>query len=215
MVIYTAIFGPKDELQEPNLPLPHDLVCYTDQDIKSSSWKIIRRKPARSDTRAEAKWYKMNPHILFPGEKTIWTDGNYKIFHDPVTVFQEKDISCAAFYHHASRRCLYDEADVCLERSAGDPKKIRAQISQYMSEAFPRNYGLFQGNIIFRVPGEEQFLLNKYWQEEQKKFSNRDQISLPYVLWKYNLSVHIMTHKEKRNHFMKSGKHKFHGTRSY
>jgi hypothetical protein len=215
VIIYTAIFGPKDDLQEPNLPLSHDLVCYTDQDLKSSSWKIIHRKPAKKDTRAEAKWYKMNSHVLFPGEKTIWIDGNYKIFHDPITVFQKKDISVAAFYHHASRRCLYDEADVCLERNAGNSDDIKKQILQYLAEAFPRNYGLYQGNIIFRVPTEETSLLNIKWQEQQALFSNRDQISLPYVIWKNDINVHIMTHKEKRKHFMKACQHKFHGTRSY
>ena len=42
-VIYTTIFGGYDELTEPHfIPNGWDFICFTDTDLKSKNWKIVK-----------------------------------------------------------------------------------------------------------------------------------------------------------------------------
>jgi hypothetical protein len=215
VVIYTAIFGPKDDLQDPNISTEHEMVCFTDQDFSSNNWRIVKSKPRCKDTRADAKWFKMNPHTLFPGRRTVWVDGNYKMFGDPALVFAKEEFKNAAFFRHDERSCLYDEVLTCLERDAGNPDDLKRQAEFYASQGMPKGFGLFQGNVIFREDNSQTRQLNEKWATQLEKFSSRDQISLPYVLWSAKIPVLLMHHSNKRKFFMKSGRHRFHGTREY
>jgi hypothetical protein len=81
-VIYTAIFGGKDELIEPSFVSPScDYVCFTDQPRQSAIWKIVLREqnPAGDPVRS-ARRLKILPHLLFSEyEYSIWVDGNLEI----------------------------------------------------------------------------------------------------------------------------------------
>ena len=49
-VIYTTIFGGYDELTEPYfIPDGWDFICFTDTDLKSKNWKIVKTTPFYND----------------------------------------------------------------------------------------------------------------------------------------------------------------------
>ena len=63
IVIYTSIFGGYDNL--PNVsfkPENCDFICFTDSDIQSNGWNIIRVPVLYEDPNRNAKRYKILPH---------------------------------------------------------------------------------------------------------------------------------------------------------
>ena len=79
IVIYTAIFGGKDKLLEPEfVPEGCDFVCFTDTtNLKSSIWQIRQEKASSDDPVRSAKLFKILPHrFLGEYEYSVWVDGN-------------------------------------------------------------------------------------------------------------------------------------------
>lgn len=49
IVIYTAIFGPYNDLIPQRKIHGIDYICFTDQPFKSNTWKVIQVKPEFDD----------------------------------------------------------------------------------------------------------------------------------------------------------------------
>ena len=60
--------------------------------------------------------------------------------------------------------------------------------SRIKTEGFPQNYGLPENNIIYRKHNKAEIIsiMNDWWYMLEH-YSRRDQLSLPYVLWKHNI----------------------------
>ncbi len=104
IIIYTAIFGGKDKLNEPEFISPDcDYVCFTDSDLQSRIWKIKKVKPEiKNDSVRSAKVYKILPHKYFPDyDCSVWVDGNLLIKGDVTKLIDKylKELKMAAFDH--------------------------------------------------------------------------------------------------------------------
>jgi hypothetical protein len=223
MIIYSANIGGKDHFMQPlakhkgvefvyfvdNL----DDWQYRDQ-IQDSIWDV-REIPRKYDNgMMDAKWYKMHPHLLFPGENTVWIDGQWRSrWRLPRRIFKrDTDV---IVYRHEQRICLFKEAKFCMKHKVGNRKDIRRQIEAYKKDGMPEDFGLFQGNVIYRKPEAKVF--NEKWWEQVNKRSTRDQISMPYVFWKEDISFMGLSAKARAPFFAKGmgGRHLFHGVRKY
>ena len=63
-------------------------------------------------------------------------------------------------------------------------------MSRYRDEGFPRQFGLYETNVVLRKHNEP--LVGKVdvdWWREIDSGSRRDQLSLTYVLWKDNADM--------------------------
>ena len=61
MIVYTAIYGGKDKLLPPKVPLDKSvkLVCFTDEKselTEAAGWETIVVSPRFGDARMSAKW---------------------------------------------------------------------------------------------------------------------------------------------------------------
>ncbi len=84
-VIYTAIFGGKDNLIEPKAVSKNcDYICFTDTDFKSEIWRVRKvEPPVKDDPVRSARKYKILPHrFLSEYEYSVWVDGNLLIRGD-------------------------------------------------------------------------------------------------------------------------------------
>ena len=86
-VIYTTIFGGYDNLVEPQYkPEGWDFICFTDTDLKSDTWKIIKKPLVYTDNTRTAKRFKVLPHeYLSEYDYIIFIDYNlckYTNFYD-------------------------------------------------------------------------------------------------------------------------------------
>jgi hypothetical protein len=204
--MYTANIGKKDNLKEPKATFAGIEYVYfsdTKDDYESDIWDF-RDAPRKFDTCVmDAKWYKMHPHLLFPGETTIWVDSLYvPMCRNPTVLSKLDDL---VLWSHGERDCLYDEAALCSRNVTNRPH-IEEQVAEYKAQQMPEHYGLFEANVLIRQPSLSLF--NELWWEQIQKFSIRDQISLPYVLWKHNISYTVLPGLRKHKWFFKGGKHR-------
>ncbi len=220
-VVYTAIFGGKDELRDPKfINDDFDYICFTDSDIKSKVWKIVKCDPVDRDPVRSAKIYKILPHKYLTDYKiSIWVDGNAEIKGD-LDLFVNKNLNKnnIAVYDHSclddGRNCIYKEAEELISMAKrgkykDDPKLIKKQIDKYRKLGYPENNGLLSGMIILRRHNEKDVIktMDDWW-NEIKNNSRRDQLSFNYVAWKNNLNFKFIKEKSVDNKFFKRFAHK-------
>lgn len=203
LAIYTAIFGDKDCLLDDQLNIDGaDYVAFTDKSIKSARWKVIVCNPPSSDNVRNAKVFKLFPHLFFHDYNTsLWIDGNMRIVRDFSQELQRLDQYPVLFRLPVPKHgklCLYQEAKKCIELKKDSPRIINQQLDFYLKKGMPKDYGLWGCGGILRKHHDERIKqLSLLWWEQIVKFSCRDQISLPYVLWKMKLPVDAMNEREK------------------
>lgn len=95
-----------------------------------------------------------------------------------------------ALLKHPHRTCAYDEIDACVTRKKISPEEGEKARSHLMLAGFPRNFGLWACGIIARRVHSNpiQIFAAPLWWELVEKVP-RDQIWLPFVLWKLKQST--------------------------
>lgn len=192
-VIYTCITNGYDCLDEPNYVTDDfDYVCFTDNlGMESDIWEI-RPLPKECDglpSNKKQRMVKILPHLFLKEyDLSIWVDGNYEINGDLNEFLSENanDEECSVFIPtHPQRDCIYDEERAVHSLKKDTKENTRPQIDRYVSEGFPKHYGLVQSNIIVRRHNNEDCIkLMEKWFEELKNGSHRDQLSFNYACWK-------------------------------
>ena len=193
-VIYTAIFGSYDRLHEPSSNIKsYDLVCFTDdKTLKSDVWDVRYVESVFSDPVLDNRYYKMNPHELFPNRsRSIYLDGNIKINKDPSTYFDGlSDDILMAIPPHPFRSCVYDEVDTCLKSKHIGTEEADYWREIYMEKGFPRNQGLYENNIIFRRHNDPAVIkLMHIWWDSFVNYAKRDQLSLSLLAWQEHITI--------------------------
>ncbi|MCK4386489.1 MAG: DUF616 domain-containing protein [Candidatus Pacebacteria bacterium] len=233
-VIYTAIFGGKDNLIEPKfVPKGCDFVCFTDQNFKSDVWEVIKIEPEFEDPVRNARMYKVLPHkFLSEYDISIWIDGNLLVRGDVNNLIKKylSRTNLAIFDHTQHKKrwkklfwvkntedwrdCIYEEAKSLLEygengKYKDDPELMKEQVEKYKMEGYPEHNGLVVSMIILRKHNENDIIKTmKDWWEEIKNHSRRDQLSFNYVAWKNKLNFVYIKGDSRRNKYFLHRKHK-------
>lgn len=198
-VIYTGIFGDYDHLIEPDISLLDnvDLICFTNNPkLRSKVWDIrIVDEPNISDHMLNRK-IKVLPHFYLSNyDYSLYVDGNIFLKKDFEDFFESYCDSklLMALPIHLDRKCLYEEALVCIQQKKDNESLIRKQMTHYEEDGFPRKYGLYENNILLRKHNDPLIctIMEKWW-HELNTWSKRDQLSLCYVFWKNNFSPKLI-----------------------
>jgi hypothetical protein len=112
-----------------------------------------------------------------------------------------------AAYIHPKRKCIFEEAKRLKSLSNYSHLKIQDQISEYIRSGMPNKYGLWAGGILVRNNSSNAKKICDLWWQEINKWTYRDQLSLPYVLWQNNLNIDTITLKQYSNQFFKIHQH--------
>ncbi|MGR8934455.1 MAG: glycosyltransferase domain-containing protein [Gammaproteobacteria bacterium] len=166
IIVYTAITGGKDRLQEIDDNHPDcDFVCFSDdKSLTAHGWKVVYQPPLPGNSRLDAKRCKILVHEYFPDhEYSLWLDGNFTLAPQMnIKAFISvclADADLATFKHpnvlasgsRYYRNCVYAEAEVCTQLKLDDPRKIIAQIDRYKNEGYPRADGLRASGVLIRA----------------------------------------------------------------
>lgn len=205
--IYTAIFGGYDDLREqPSCP-GVDFVCFTDNpSLRSEQWRIEFRNPRYPDPRMAAKWFKLFPHRALPEyRRSIWIDGGIQLstgdFADEVLSFLAP--SGLAMFRHPARTTIREEAAELVKLGRFPDQPFLQQVEHYYAKRFPDDIGLYAATVMARDHASRQMhRLGRLWLRENLRWSFRDQLSLPYLLWKLEIQPGVIPYDLWDNHLL-------------
>ena len=227
IAVYTSIFGGYDDLVDDQFQMDGvDYICFTDRDINSETWKVVKSTPIYNDSNRNAKKYKILPHrYLKDYDWSVWIDGNIKVISDirglctddPYKVYDHMQV-------FDKRNCIYEEARAILnfgkinsektpERGMknwkDNPNVIVNQMNRYMSEGYPADNGLATNPIIIRNHHDSDVIKNmEDWWTEIKYNSKRDQLSFNDIAWKNEFNfVYLQGDSRNNEYFVSMGKH--------
>ncbi|KAL2894735.1 DNA-directed RNA polymerase subunit beta', partial [Bienertia sinuspersici] len=140
------------------------------------------------------KSFKMLPHRLFPNAQySIWVDSKSQLRRDPLGVLEAllwRSNSVLAISQHGARSSVYDEAKAVVKKNKATPEEVDVQITQYRLDGLPEDKrfngkkALSEASIIVREHTPLTNLFMCLWFNEVVRFTSRDQLSFPYVLWR-------------------------------
>lgn len=202
-VVYTAVFGNYDHVPAVNPEWDCDFVCFTDNpDLVSPGWQVVMvqlndEPPAQANRR-----YKMLPHkYLLSYTHSLYVDGNITIVTDPSPLFNKYlHNNVIAIPKHQERNCAYAEARLCIEGRLVNREITEQQMMKYIADGFPEEFGMHENGIIFRRHYDKNVIdMMTSWWEEYCNGGRRDQLSLPYLIWKKNIGVFSMEETARNN----------------
>ena len=191
LVVYTALFGNYDNLLDPPEKYEGcDFICFTDQkNLKSSTWEIRKIDECDLPPNMMNRKYKILPHLfLSEYDSSVYVDTNITIKSD-ITKLAQGYLKNSDFLvtKHVLRDCVYQEARVNVALGKAKLKDVFNQMSCYSQFGFPKRFGLGENNIILRNHNSNTVISTmEDWWKELNTFTQRDQLSLAYVLWKNN-----------------------------
>ena len=193
MVVFTAVFGQPDVLYEPAVPLDGvDLVCYTDLEFTGeSAFRMIRvnldsLSPRKRNRRVKIWW----PEIFERFDYSLYMDSTVELRVDPRELIRLMKPGCdVAVFRHPDRDCPFQEGRVCIRAGMADPWVMREQLARYRGMGLPPGSGLWAGTFILRRHTPLMRVFSQSWWQEVERFSERDQVSFAYVVWKLGIPV--------------------------
>ena len=211
-VVYTAIFGNYDSIKDPDYVNDDwDYICYTDnQNLTSNVFTIKYVQPVFEQKTKNARMIKLLSHIfLINYDFSLWIDGSVKIRGRNIDELIEKHKNdYIALHKHIKRDCVYDELKACLGLKKDNSEIMTKQIETYQKEGLPENCGIAEtAEILRKQRNENTKKLNTLWWNELNKYSIRDQLSFPYVVWKYGFKYGIMEKNQWLDAYFTMHKH--------
>ena len=199
-VLYTAIFGEYDTLKDPEyINSDWDYVCYTNNPRLTSKVYIIKVVPEiHNNGRKSARMIKVLSHLFLIGyDYSLWVDGSVKLRGknvDELVDSLSSDDNYILIHKHVKRDCLYLEKDACIKANKDSADTLDKQINYYKAQGMPEGGGLFESAQILRKQLDHNtHKLNSEWWKQIDQFSVRDQVSLPFVMWKFDFKYKAMT----------------------
>ena len=206
LVLYSALYGQAEPVNETVFGGFDGCrrVVFTDNpDLRLTGVEVIHDPldgldPARASRRA-----KLMPHRYFAdAEWSIWLDNKSRLLAEPGAIIDalraQPEANFFAFAHFR-RRCVYQEGQAVWENGLDDYKTVRERMRRYRAEGMPENTGLIEGHFIVRrhnAPDVAHF--GERWFEHVLRFSRRDQISFPYLVWKTGFNYALITELKRK-----------------
>ncbi len=198
IVCYTCCTGGYDDIpQYEAVSNDWDYVFFTDnkeliEKKHIGHWEIRPLVFDKQTNVKNARWHKVNTHILFPNyEASLWLDANIIVKSPNVINKVEKmlaDNIQISVPLHPARACIYEEAKIIIGADIDYAKTVKEEMKHLKTENYPTNNGLHETCIIFRRHNNIKDALSLWWQMIEK-YSKRDQLSFDYAIWKNNISV--------------------------
>lgn len=196
-IIYTAIFGPYDDLKTPKVVTPGwRYIAFTDQHLKSDVWEIHHREMRPEGNARTARFYKIMFHRHIETEYSMWLDASFLINTDLNEWWKrfKEPVTCVK---HPVRDCVYKEASICIQRNKDSAQLLTKQIRNYKLSGLPAHNGLIQSGILMRKMNQAAIDLCDLWYQQVQLFSTRDQIAFGYASWRH--PVHNLIDWDYRN----------------
>jgi hypothetical protein len=237
IAVITSIYGNYESIKNHKNVKNKDLFdwyCFTDnENLKSNLWTIINKPYHLLNTTGNfknnyqnidddftknmmsAKYYKAQTHnidILKDYDYYIWVDGSLFLrdsFVINVLKLLDSGDSDLINFKHSSRNNIKDEVFYCKDWKKYIKQDLKHQYNHYVNDGFPDNTGLFELTSFYRKNDTNVNKAFDLWWEHNLKYSYQDQVSFPYVLWKFNK---LINHKVLNENVMKNKNYCYNGS---
>lgn len=193
IAVYTCILNNYDEVQEPEFISDKcDYYLISDKKPREGSiYKFIDIADCNihnvKDFTRKNRYCKLKAHEIFPEYRySIYFDGNIKLVSESIlNKIYELSKSRIMAYGKNAFDCIFMEAMRAGEHFRDSKEVINKQVEKYWLEGMPENFGSFFCGVLIREHNNPICvkLMNEWWNEIER-YSRKDQISFPYVLWK-------------------------------
>ncbi len=134
------------------------------------------------------------PDLLATYDTTIYVDANIAIVGNFNILISEFCLSNSeiGLFSHPCHNSLEEEVELCIANNKASEEKLRNELNFYSNLDFPYRDNFSENSIIFRR--KHSINMNNamlHWFDLVKKFSGRDQMSLPTIRSQYNLREHF------------------------
>ena len=185
--LYTAIFGNYDDLKEPlkdSYVKGWKLVCFTDQEIQSKHWQIVRMPVMNCGPAKTARYYKIMFHKHIQSEFSMWIDATFYINTNLNEFWLNNFDAPFTTMKHPYDDCIYTDIKSCIRGGKDTEAILHNQKCLYQKLGIPTNNGLIASGILMRQRTPETVKLSSLWWDQVRSHSSRDQIAFGYVNWK-------------------------------
>jgi hypothetical protein len=179
-VCLVPLFGDYDDLKDYNLSEGWEYFVVTDVARNHPKYKDIVVEP-KLNNKLETGRVITQPHLYVDADIycVMGAQMESKIHLD--NFIPSKDIS---LLKHPQVTCTYNEAIACIMLGKGNPHDIYRQVTTYRADGFPEYQGMVATGITVRKNSDEMKIFGEIWFEQILKYSERDQLSFNYTIWK-------------------------------
>ena len=129
-------------------------------------------------------------------ELVLWVDGQIRIKSKEINELVLGYGSDGSFwaYKHAQSFTVWEEIQNCIDKGKAPEELLLKQYDSYKKDGFPDDLPLINGGVILRnIQDSAVIKFEEFWLEQIMKFSQRDEVSFPYVVWKTGFEYGIFT----------------------
>ena len=215
-VVYACTRLDYDQIFSPVAPTPGvEFVLFADRRprlVRGWRWRPLPEVARSLSPTLANRYAKFFPERILPeAEISVYVDANTLILSDLTPLIAEFAASGAdiGLFRHRERASLAEE--LAFGRQVGkipaaDAAKGEAQLAHYREAGLPPDVALTENAIIFRRHGRPALgPAMELWWAQLEEFTKRDQLSLPYVLYRSRLAVKLWdwNYKYENPYFMR------------
>lgn len=163
------------------------------------------------DPRMAARMYKVLSHRFIDTPYSVWVDGNIYPILTEEKIIQLMENQDMAVFKHPTRLSYDEELKACESYEKDDPALMLKQVEGYRKRGFDitksNEHRLLAGGIIIRKNKPPINQMNEYWWAEICTKSKRDQLSLPWVIWKLKINCKVIEMDIRNNQYFEFKNH--------
>ena len=194
IVVYTALIGKGYDniLQPAVISEDVDYICFVRKGEKNADyngiWRIEELDYDLKNNVCLSRYPKLMPH------KTCVSGYEYSLYIDANVIIKDSRVydrinelvvaDCPiAMLQHPYRDCVYQDAYICIAGCRASWWDVLRQIVFLKYKRFPKHYGLFEANVIFRKHNDKTITeFGELWWKTFMRFAKRDQLSQGYAM---------------------------------
>ncbi len=196
-LVYTAVFGKHDKVYPPiEIDDDIDYLIITDStDTVVPGWKTLIVDASNFKNPKEANlFYRALAHRYVNGyDFSLYLDGNIRVISSLKPLFNKfAESDCAIMVHrHDSRISVKEELCAIIEgKKVLNSVNALDEVISYFTDGFTDAGGLAATGVILKNHSDKKLnAAMDLWWSLFESHNTRDQLSLPYVIWKESLSV--------------------------
>jgi hypothetical protein len=216
---YTAIFGLGNQPVDTLAPIQNkiagwDYICFTNMNLPpQKGWHIVKIQLDELNPVLQAKRVKWLSHeYLSDYDVVVWMDGYIapnpmfsEVLKQWVLEMQEKNIH-VLHRPHEVRNCIYEECEAVVANKRDTRENVTKVVTQLKELRFPKNWGLFDTNILFKFHKDQAIQdISEAVFKQMQETSYRDQLAVPLVY--YTNGFKDFQNQTLLRAFEKSGNH--------